>query len=100
MSQPEPAPQPEPEAQPEQNSVSANVAELAAQMNAVLEIGSSVDRVIREKGAADWRVWSQLEHKSTDYMSANYGVKQKTNLTQLGIEKALDNQFIVGGILS
>lgn len=69
-------------------------------MNAVLEIGSSVDRVICEKGTADWRVWSQLEHKSTDYMSANYGVKQKTNLTQLGIEKALDNQFIVGGILS
>ncbi|OOH90774.1 hypothetical protein BMT54_03850 [Pasteurellaceae bacterium 15-036681] len=80
-------------------SVYANSAlsELSAQANALLQIGRNLDRQLLAHKTTDWEVWANSEYQQSQHQSDYFRqFKQNTNLTQIGVEKALNSNFRLG----
>ncbi|WP_150540143.1 S6 family peptidase [Actinobacillus vicugnae] len=79
----------------------AAISEVSAQVNQLLELGHNIDRELLTNKTNDLDVWANTEYQHTKHGSDKYrDYKQSTTLTQVGVEKAVNESFRVGALLS
>ena len=77
------------------------LSEISAQVNALLQMNANLHQVMSAKNHHELNVWTKVEQQKTTHSSDNYrAYRQQLNLTQVGMEKGLANQFRLGAVLS
>lgn len=74
--------------------------ELPTQVNAIFSITSTLDDLVRSENTDNWKVWSNLDNRTTELGFPNQDAKQRTLLTQVGVEKNLGNKTWLGAVIS
>ncbi|QGM81605.1 S6 family peptidase [Otariodibacter oris] len=77
------------------------LSELSSQMNTLLITNGTIEKEIIDNDTDNLRVWSNIQHAEMHNSSDYYREYQQSNLlTQVGVEKAVHHNVLVGGVLS
>lgn len=76
------------------------IPELQTQVNALFNITETLDSQLRGENTDNWKLWSNLDNRTTELAFPTQNAKQRGLLTQVGIEKNLGNNSWLGVILS
>ncbi|QLB13670.1 IgA-specific serine endopeptidase [Bisgaardia hudsonensis] len=77
------------------------LSELSSQTHTLVNVNSTINKEVINNNAQDLNVWTNIQRSTLFSSSVNYREYQQSgNLIQLGIEKSLHNDIMIGGILS
>lgn len=77
------------------------LSEISAQANSLLRVGANLDRHLLNFERKQGSVWANYDWSKTQNRSDKYRpYEQRQNLTQLGVEQALNDNVKIGAVLS
>ncbi|QLB43610.1 S6 family peptidase [Mannheimia pernigra] len=85
---------------PEYKDSTIFVSEPAAQINALLSLTTEVDKAIISPSTNNQKVWANIGTTDSTYRSTINNFNQRLTQTHLGVESVLNNNIVIGAILS